>query len=375
MKKRIILLLIMLFPLFVNATDKNTKSFVDSNIYTCTKAQDSSLNTNGDAYFTHCIEATCNNGKYNFSYYENKGVSCTNGNKDPYFKVIDNKACDSLKPNSCVTGTKTYCTTVVYYDCSRISSGKDYVKPTEKPTETKTKATNTAKKETKTKTQVPPTVKVVNTKLSSLEVSPGSITFNKEVFEYNIEVEYDIDFIRITAIPEDSESKISVNGNDNIVDGSVISVVVTGTDNTTSEYKITVKKKEKVLSSNASLKSLEIEKYELDFSPNVSNYELQISSEDTKLEYELETEDPNAITEVVGNNNLTNGSIVKFIVSAEDRVTSKTYSIKIIVKKKSNFLKVLFIITIVLAVIAGAYYIYKKFIEGRLNKGGDYEYE
>ena len=88
----------------------------------------------------------------------------------------------------------------------------------------------------------------------------------------------------------------------------------------------------------------------------------------------MEAEDKNAkISDVSGNNNLKDGSKVVISVTAEDGVTVNKYNINIRVKKKSNFIKILFIIILIMALLAGAYYLYKKFV---LSKSGDkYEYE
>ena len=377
MKRVIGILVLLLFPLVVSATNANTKSFVDTNIYNCTKAQDSSINTKYDTYFTHCMVAKCNSGKYNIYYYKNNSVTCTNGNTDPFIKIIDNKACDSLKNKAC--SYNTYCTMVAYYDCSKKSNGDSFSVVTEKPTTTKPSVStkqNSNTTKTTTTTTTTTTVKVpANTKLASLSLSSGSISFSSDTYTYQVDVDSDVTDINITAVPVENSNTVKIEGNTNIVTGSVISITVTSSDGDSSKYTITVNKKEKELSNNALLKSLVFSKYSFNFNPKVNEYNIVLNSNDTSIDdYTYETEDQNATVEVIGNENLSNGSKVQFVVTAENGETKNTYTINITKKKKSSGIKAIFIIILILAILAGAYYVYKKFFQGK-SSGGDYEYE
>ena len=63
-------------------------------------------------------------------------------------------------------------------------------------------------------------------------------------------------------------------------------------------------------------------------------------------------------------NKLYNDTSIKAIADAirAKNGTTNTYNIDVKVKKKSNFIKILFIIILILSILAGAYYIYKKFV-------------
>lgn len=82
-------------------------------------------------------------------------------------------------------------------------------------------------------------------------------------------------------------------------------------------YKITIIKESSSLSSNANIKSIKIENYTFDFDNNISNYDLTIGAED-HLNFEVTLEDPKAKYEIIGNQNLTNGSQIIIRVTAED---------------------------------------------------------
>ena len=370
MYKKVLLFVIILLslPLFVNARTASSSVYSGGNLNECTsKYQDSSISINKDIYFGHCMEYTCRDSKT--KYYNNNRVTCSNGNINPYVKMEKN-GCDNL---SCTSSEKNdsivkYCSVLIYYDCSRKSNGESFY------TTTTRKRYNTTKSTTTT-TQTTTTQVIVNTKLASLTLSSGNIIFDSDINEYQIEVEGNVNSINVNAVPADSNSKVDITGNSNIVNGSVISIIVTGSDGSTNQYKITVKKVEETkLSSNAKLKSLIINDYDIEFNSNKFDYTLIIDSGVNELDMSMEAEDKNAkITDVSGNSNLKDGSKVVISVTAEDGVTVNKYNINVRIKKKSNLIKILFIIVLVLSVLAGAYYLYKKIV---LSKSGDkYEYE
>lgn len=373
MYKKVLLFVIMLLslPLFVNARTASSSVYSGGNLNECTsKYQDSSISINKDIYFGHCMEYTCRDSKT--KYYNNNRVTCSNGNINPYVKMEKN-GCDNL---SCTSSEKNdsivkYCSVLMYYDCSRKSNGESFYTTT--TTKTTKRRYNTTKPNITTQTTT--TQIVVNTKLASLTLSSGNIEFNSDINEYEIEVESNVNSINVNAVPVDSNSKVDISGNSNIFNGSVISIVVTGSDGSTTQYKITVKKQEEIkLSSNAKLKTLIINDYDIDFNSNKFDYTVIIDSDVTELDLTMEAENKNAkISDVSGNSNLKDGSKVVISVTAEDGVTVNKYNINVRIKKKSNLIKILFIIVLVLSVLAGAYYLYKKIV---LSKSGDkYEYE
>lgn len=338
MKNKIILFMIgfMLFPSIINAEQR-----------------------------TYNVTATCgSNHNYDFVY--DNGYTCSNGNTSPFFTTIKD-TCKTLSQNVCNEGTVRKCSVTLDYDCSRTTSGAEYVTTTKKTT---TKRRSTTKNTTTTITTTIPVPS--NTKLSSLVLSSGNINFSANIYEYSINIDSNVNSIDVTAIPEDETSRVEILNNTNIENGSVIRVIVTGTDNSISEYKINVTKEVYIMSSNAKLKSLSVDGYTLNFNTKINEYTLIINEEDKELNIDYETEDEKAIATITGNSNLTNDSKVIIKVTAEDG-TENSYTINITIKRKSNVLSIFFIIILILAIIAGAYYIYKKFIQSKM--GEKYEYE
>lgn len=89
-----------------------------------------------------------------------------------------------------------------------------------------------------------PVPKSSNSSLSSLTVSPGTLSpaFSKTTFSYSMSVGEDQSKITVSATPEDSKASVSLNGvQKNIKPGTnTVKVTVTAEDGTTSVYSIVV---------------------------------------------------------------------------------------------------------------------------------------
>ena len=106
--------------------------------------------------------------------------------------------------------------------------------------------TTTVKKTTVTTTTTSTTkVKSNNNYLSSLSIDIGILNFDKNVFEYTLDVENDIDSIKIEALPEDNSSVVTGIGEFPLVVGiNEFKISVTSESNETREYVIHINKKE-----------------------------------------------------------------------------------------------------------------------------------
>ena len=350
MKKKILLFLIsmMFMPLVTFASNV----YSGENLNECTKRyQSQSISINNDIEFSHCMEYSCKSGST--KYYSSNRVTCNNGNSDPYHELrasgINNLSCTSSEKSK---GEIKFYSIIMYYDCNRKSNGNSFTTTTKTTTKRTTKRVTTSKVTTsQTTTSEEP--RVINTKLSSITLSDGEIDFKEDVFEYSVNVDVNIDFIDVKVVPIDANNKVEINGNTNVVNGSIIVIKVIGSDNSSTEYKINVIKEEKtVLSSNSKLKSLKVDGYDLNFNSKVNNYTLYIDESVNELNIDYEAEDSKSTVLISGNNN---------------------YSIDIKIKKKSNLLKILFIIILILSIVAGGYYIYKKVMNSK--SGDKYEYE
>ena len=169
-----------------------------------------------------------------------------------------------------------------------------------------------------------------NNNLKSLTVSSGEITFSKNVTKYQVIVENNITELTVKAAAEDSKAKLSYTEKNTLKVGTnTIKIKVTAENNSTKEYVLTVTRKEEgqKLDNNNALKSLTVEGYNIVFSKDVPSYSLTIKDE-TSLKITALPEGEKAIVNIIGNENLKNGSIITISVTAEDG-TKKDYSIKI----------------------------------------------
>ncbi len=399
--KRISLLisLLVLFPLLVNATSYNTPVGNDIGYNACLNFQDNSVTSSGSGYLGFCKKNYCYTGQwksYDISdeYLSGSSVDlvrCTNGNKNYYTEVFKN-GCDV---GACTkTSNYKYCSVIMYYDCTKTSSGEVYVKPTTttttttKPTTTTTttttskrttKRTTTRTTTTRTTTTTTTTITTTTTKsannnnyLSSLKLSTGNINFNKETLIYNVEIDENIKNIEVTATPESNLSKVEIKNNTNIKEDTPIEIIVTSENNQTRIYKVYVKykKEEPKASSNNLLKSLEVENYKLKFSSKVNHYTLKVDKGTTTLKINAIAEDEKAKIQIIGNDKISNKSKINIIVTSEDG-NENVYTI--LVKEKSNTLLQLLIILLAAIIIIFVINIGKKVLPGRKDKDYDYE--
>ena len=113
-----------------------------------------------------------------------------------------------------------------------------------KPTSSSSTNTFDAPKKEETKVEVK---KSNNANLIDIELSVGTIAFDKEVFEYALEVENEVERITISATTEHKKATIKGTGDYELNVGSnELKLVVTAEDGTTKEYVVKVTRKEKI---------------------------------------------------------------------------------------------------------------------------------
>lgn len=199
-----------------------------------------------------------------------------------------------------------------------------------------------------------------NTYLKEIELSSGSISFDKEKTVYDINVSYDTTDIEVIATSEDSKSKVEIAGNDNLVVGNnEIKILVTAEDSSTRLYTINVNRKEEeyTLSSNNNISNIIIDGYELYFNNNKYEYDLRIKDE-KQLDIKVVLEDSKASYNIEGNKELKNNSVITITSKAEDN-TTKVYKINIISYDK--YIKAIFISIIIILLIINILRIFFKY--------------
>lgn len=170
--------------------------------------------------------------------------------------------------------------------------------------------------------------------LKGLEVKGYTVDFKKDVTKYEIIEEKNVKKLEITATGENDTDKVMISSNaNNIKTGTNnITVTVTNSEGGKNVYTIKFVKTYKE-SSDASLKSLKVKGYDIEFDKDTYVYNLNYKG-DTKLDITTAASDSKSKVEVNGNENLKNGSEVTIDVTAEDG-TKQSY--KLILEKKFDF--------------------------------------
>lgn len=176
--------------------------------------------------------------------------------------------------------------------------------------------------------------------LSSLSVAQSTITptFNKDVLEYKSAVAYTVTDIDILATANDTKATITGTGSKQLNTGdNVFEIVVTAEDNTKRTYKLTVTRAK---NDNANLSNIVISggfTLAPTFSADTTSYNLLVPNSADNLTITAYKQDPAALSiEGDGVVNLNTGmNEINIVVTAENGVTKKTYTLNI-EREKSN---------------------------------------
>lgn len=177
-----------------------------------------------------------------------------------------------------------------------------------------------------------------NNYLKSITLSSGTLNFDKDIFEYKINVDYNTKELLISAIAEEKTSTVEVVGNKELVVGeNIYKIKVLAENKSERIYTIIVNRLEegKTLSNNNYLANLSIKNHSIAFVKDKLTYDITLTNE-TSLDLKYDTEDEKAFVKVEGNSDLKNNSVVKIIVTAEDG-TTRTYILNIIKEKAFNY--------------------------------------
>ena len=286
-----------------------------------------------------------------------------------------------MKANGSVkfgTSKTVTCTIYLSKDLTGNDTDLDIVSRTYSSTPPKTQAPSTTQAPQTTKTQEAP--KSNNANIKSLTIKGNddsdvvlSPVFNPGVYDYEATVASNVKTVSITPILEDAKANavISNNANEELKAGedNKITITVTAEDGAKKAYNINIKREE--LTSDATLKSLEIEEAEkFEFDKEKFTYNVKIDKNIQSLTIIYELSDENSTINIEGNSELKNGSIVKLIVTAQDG-TKKVYTLNIIKetnKKKNvtsvtaekNPLIILGLSMVAFALVGGIIYVIKK---------------
>ena len=249
-----------------------------------------------------------------------------------------------MKANGSVkfgTSKTVTCTIYLSKDLTGNDTDLDIVSRTYSSTPPKTQAPSTTQAPQTTKTQEASKSNNANIKSLMIKANDGSDVvlspaFNSGVYDYESTVASFVKTVSITPILEDAKANavISNNANEELKAGedNKITITVTAEDGSKKTYNINIKRE--ALTSDATLKNLEIEEIEkFKFDKDKFTYNVKIGNNIKNLTIKYELSDENSIVDIEGNSKLKNGSVVKVIVTAQDG-TKKVYTLNI--QKETN---------------------------------------
>lgn len=177
---------------------------------------------------------------------------------------------------------------------------------------------------------------ISNSKLQNLRLNIEGLVpeFNKDVFDYYLTVNNNINNLEILTVPENENSKIDITGNENLKEGlNIIKVQITSKDNTSSSsYIINVTKTNNIEDANTNLETLAIQNYLLypNFDNTVTNYNVEVANDTNNINLLAIPEDEEANVEIDKNEELQEGNNnIKITVTAKNNYTKKVYNINV----------------------------------------------
>ena len=177
---------------------------------------------------------------------------------------------------------------------------------------------------------------ISNSKLQNLRFNIEGLVpeFNKDVFEYYLTVNNNINNLEILTVPENENSKIDITGNENLKEGlNIIKVQITSKDNiSSSSYIINVTKTNNIEDANTNLETLATQNYLLypNFDNTVTNYNVEVSNDTNNINLLAIPEDEEATVEINKNEELQEGNNnIKITVTAKNNYTKKVYNINV----------------------------------------------
>lgn len=156
--------------------------------------------------------------------------------------------------------------------------------------------------------------------------------FSPDIKDYYFVTNKDFTNLNITAIPNNSDANVRINGNDNLNEGiNKITIDVISKDKTSkSTYTINLTKTKNVEDANANLETLAIENVLLEpiFDTNTLNYKASVSNNIENLNIFAVPENTNGKVEIEGGSNLKEGTnIVNIKVTAPNGFSFRNYQV------------------------------------------------
>lgn len=214
-----------------------------------------------------------------------------------------------------------------------------------------------------TKTTYP---KLRDNTLESLKIKKHNINFIKTLNAYNIAIPKEEDYIDIEYKLTNKNYSVALEGNKNLQIGkNIVSIIIIDNEGNKNIYTINVYRGTHLLDNDATLKSLNINNYILDFNSKSYKYTLNIQN-NNKLDISAECNSKTTSYQIYGNDNLSDGSIITIKTIAQD---NSSLEYKILIKYDLDIISPYLVYSsLSIIFILSLYILYKKQKEYRINK-------
>lgn len=167
-----------------------------------------------------------------------------------------------------------------------------------------------------------------NVNLKDIRLSSGNLKFHKDRTIYVVTVASDITEITIDATLEDSKAKIEGLGKKKLEFGSNEFIIkVTAQDQTVKEYKLKIIKKDETIQDKLSIvEDIVVTGYNINFDSSIHEYVIETNEKKLNIEVFLSNNDYHY--EILGNQDLKDGSIIKVVANGKES-EEEIYQIKI----------------------------------------------
>ncbi len=190
-----------------------------------------------------------------------------------------------------------------------------------------------------------------DTSIKSIKLSNGIIELERSVYEYEVNVPYDVNEIKIEVEPNDSNATFNIEKEDNLVVGENIVKINVSNKEVSSTYTIKINRLENSDEATVNLKDLKIEDYDLSFKPSVNEYDLYFDEIPNRLKIKATPVNEKNAVIIDNNRNLSDGSVVTVRVSQESLGLTKEYILNIHQNTARKGTSILLFILIPLALI------------------------
>lgn len=174
--------------------------------------------------------------------------------------------------------------------------------------------------------------KSVNLNIMRLDKEGIIPDFDPNITEYYLTVDNLVEELNVTAIPESSKAKVTIEGNESLKKGiNKISITVNNNEKN-KIYNINVTKTNDFESANTNLETFAVENYELspEYQENITEYNIEINNNEEQLNILAIPENMGADVRIENNDKLTEGNnIIEIIVTAGNKITKRVYKLNV----------------------------------------------